>query len=64
MTQRNEPIQRGHRRALWLTIPVVLGLAACGGADEEPVSAPHSVQADRLRRRPARDHARGHLRVR
>ena len=39
MTERNEPIQRSRRRALWLTIPVLLGLAACGGADE-PVSAP------------------------
>ena len=42
MTQRNAPIKRGHRRALWLTIPIVIGLAACGGAGEEPVSAPLS----------------------
>ena len=39
MTERNEPIRPSRRRALWLTIPVVLGVAACGGADE-PVSAP------------------------
>ena len=43
MTQRNAFIQRGHRRALGLTIAGVLGLAACGGADEEPGSAPLST---------------------
>ena len=42
MTQRNALNKRGHRRALWLPIPIVIGLAACGGAGEERVSAPLS----------------------
>ncbi len=40
MTERNERNRPGRRRALWLTTPVLLGIAACGGADD-PASAPN-----------------------